>query len=506
MEALFQSMAGGFGAALSPENLLLCFVGVLIGNMIGVLPGLGPTATLALLLPFTSTLPPASGLILMAGIFYGAMYGGSITSILLGLPGEAASVVTTFDGHQMAKQGRGGVALGISAIGSFVAGTVALLGLNFLAPTLGRFAVRFGPPEYAVLTALGIVMVAYMGNRSLGKGIASAAFGLLLAVIGQDPVTGEKRFTFGSIELLGGLDFVAIAMGVFGVGEILYNLERRSKGLDASTVIGRIWPSMADFLKARWAIARGSVVGFLIGILPGGGAILASVTAYTLEKRISRKPESFGKGAIEGVAAPESANNAAAGAAFIPLLTLGIPADSVMALMFGALMLNGITPGPQLISMHPELFWSVVASMYIGNVILLLLNLPLVGLFIQLLRIRSTFLMPFAILITLIGVYSISNDGFNMWIVLLFGAIGYLMRKTGFDPGPMVIAFVLGQILERSFRQSLLMSGGDLAVFALRPISGTILVLALAAAGLIVVQGRRRKRRQAAEERDLDMK
>lgn len=474
------AMLSGFEVALTWQNLLYCLIGVVVGNVIGVLPGLGPTATISLLLPFAFTLSPESAIIMMAGIYYGAMYGGSITSTLLDLPGEAASVVTTFDGYQMTKQGRAGIALGIAAIGSFVAGTFAIIGLSFLAPGLSSFAVKFGAPEYAVLTALGILLVAYLGTKSFLKSALCAAFGLLLATIGQDPITGSIRLTFGSSHLLGGLDFAALAMGVFGVGEILYNLEHLSKGTLEQTKVGRIWPTVKDFAEAKWAIVRGSVIGFLVGILPGGGSIIATVASYGVEKKVSKTPERFGKGAIQGVAGPESANNAAAGAAFIPLLTLGIPSDAVMALIFGTLLLNGITPGPQLIGEHPDLFWGVIASMYIGNVLLLLLNLPFVGIFIQLLRVRGSILMAFAIVLTLIGVYSLANDSFNMGVVLVFGILGYLMRKAGYDPAPMVLAFVLGKILEGAFRQSLIMSNGSFAIFIERPLSGTLLGLALA--------------------------
>jgi putative tricarboxylic transport membrane protein len=491
------AMLSGFESALSLHNLLYCLLGVFLGNIIGVLPGLGPTATISLLLPFAFSISPESSIIMMAGIYYGAMYGGSITSILLDLPGEAASVVTTFDGYQMTKQGRAGTALGIAAIGSFVAGTLSVIGLSFLAPGLANFAVRFGAPEYTVLTLLGILLVAYLGTKSFLKSAICAAFGLLLATIGQDPITGSVRLTFGSDGLLGGLEFASLAMGVFGVGEILYNLENLTKGTVVSSKVGRLWPTAKDFGQAKWAIVRGSVIGFFIGILPGGGSIIATIASYGAEKRLSKTPERFGKGAIEGVAGPESANNAAAGASFIPLLTLGIPTDPVMAILFGALLLNGIPPGPQLITEHGDLFWGVVASMYIGNIMLLILNLPLVGIFIQLLRVKSSILMSFAVLITMIGVYSLSNSSFNMWVVLVFGIIGYILRKAGFDPGPMVLAFVLGKILESSFRQSMLLSAGSFSIFVNRPLSGGLLGLTV----LLLVYSTGRyfwKRRKAA--------
>ncbi|GFZ97086.1 hypothetical protein GCM10008018_49330 [Paenibacillus marchantiophytorum] len=491
------AMLSGFQDAMTFHNLLYCLIGILVGNVIGVLPGLGPTATISLLLPFALTLPPESSIIMMAGIYYGAMYGGSITSTLLDLPGEAASVVTTLDGYQMTKQGRAGIALGIAAIGSFVAGTFSVIGLSFLAPGLANFAVRFGAPEYTVLTTLGILLVAYLGTKSFIKSAICALLGLLIATIGQDPITGSIRLTFGSTNLLGGIDFAAIAMGVFGVGEILYNLENLSKGTTVTTKVGRIWPTMKDFAQAKWAIVRGSIIGFLVGILPGGGSIIATVASYGVEKRLSKTPERFGKGAIEGVAGPESANNAAAGAAFIPLLTLGIPSDAVMALIFGTLLLNGVTPGPQLISDHPDLFWGVVSSMYIGNVMLLILNLPFVGLFIQLLRVKSSILMSFAVILTMIGVYSLGNDSFNMWVVLFFGILGYIMRKAGFDPAPMVLAFVLGKILESSFRQTMLLSNGDLSIFVTRPLSGGLIGLIVVLIGYSVFRWLWPKRRSA---------
>lgn len=474
---IFESMVSGFQIALTMDNLLYCFIGVLVGTMVGVLPGLGPVATIALLLPYTYDLPPETSIIMLAGIYYGAMYGGSITSILLDLPGEASSVVTTFDGYQMAKKGRAGAALGISAIGSFIAGTVAVIGLSFLAPILARFAIQFGPPEYTMLAVLGILLVAYLSTKSVLKSIISAGFGLLLACIGTDPISGTERFTFGSEFLLDGLDFSAIAMGLFGVGEILYNMEQKEKAAIITNKITGVWPTLKDWSRSKWAITRGSLIGFFIGVLPGGGSIISSMASYAIEKRISKKPEEFGKGAIEGVAGPESANNAAASSSFIPLLTLGIPANSVMALMFGALLLHGVTPGPLLIKEHPDIFWGVVDSMYIGNLLLLLLNIPLVGLFVQILRVRIGILAPVALMITMVGVYSINNTVFDMWCVLFFGAVGYFMRKFGFEPGPLVLAFVLGPIMEISFRQSLLLSDGAVSIFASRPISAVLLVI-----------------------------
>src|ERR671916_427048 len=488
---VLESLLLGFEVALQPINLLYVFVGVAVGTVIGVLPGLGPTATIALLLPLTFAIPPESAIIMLAGIYYGSMYGGTITSVLLQLPGEAASVVTTFDGYQMAQQGRAGPALGIAAIGSFIGGTVSVVGLTLFAPLLAAFAVRFGPPEYTALTVLGILLVTYLGTKSFAKSLVMACLGLLLASIGQDPVAGTQRFAFGIIDLLKGLDFVAVAMGLFGVGEILYNLENEGRGTLATSRISHIWPTMRDWAQSRGAILRGSVLGFVIGILPGGGGVVSSLASYALEKRRAREPERFGKGAIEGVAGPETANNASSTSAFIPLLTLGIPANVVLALIFGALLVQGITPGPQLITEEPEIFWGVIASMVVGNVMLLALNIPLVGVFVQLLRVRAGILAAFALLVTMAGVFSISNDSFDMWVVLVFGVIGWLMKKTGFEPGPLVLAFVLGEIMERAFRQSMLLSGGSLDIFVTRPLSGGLLAVMAAVVILSLVMARR---------------
>ena len=475
---VLESLLLGFEVALQPINLLYVFVGVAVGTVIGVLPGLGPTATIALLLPLTFAIPPESAIIMLAGIYYGSMYGGTITSVLLQLPGEAASVVTTFDGYQMAQQGRAGPALGIAAIGSFIGGTVSVVGLTLFAPLLAAFAVRFGPPEYTALTVVGILLVTYLGTKSFAKSLVMACLGLLLASIGQDPVAGTQRFAFGIIDLLKGLDFVAVAMGLFGVGEILYNLENEGRGTLATSRISHIWPTMRDWAQSRGAILRGSVLGFVIGILPGGGGVVSSLASYALEKRRAREPERFGKGAIEGVAGPETANNASSTSAFIPLLTLGIPSNVVLALLFGALLLQNITPGPQLINDNPGIFWGVIASMFIGNLILLILNLPLVGIFVQILRLRMGLLAALAMVVTMVGVFSINNNIFDMWVVLVFGLLGYVMRKTGFEPGPLILAFVLGPIMERSFRQSLLISNGDPTIFFTRPISGALMGIA----------------------------
>ncbi len=485
---IFDSVLYGFGVALQPENLLFVVLGVVLGTVIGVLPGLGPTATIALLLPLTYTVTPAASVILLAGIYYGSMYGGTITSVLLRLPGEAASVVTTFDGYQMARQGRGGAALGIAAIGSWIGATVSLVGLTLLAVPLSRFALTFGPVEYTALAALGIVLVAYLGTRSFSRSMVMAAAGLLFAAVGQDPVTGSARFTAGNVNLLGGLDLVAIAMGVFGVGELLYNVVQRGSVAPLTTKVGKVLPTREEIRQSCWPIARGSVLGMFIGALPGGGGLMGSLTSYAVEKKVAKDPSRFGKGAIEGVAGPETANNASSTSAFIPLLTLGLPSNSVLALIFGALLIQGITPGPSLVTDHPDVFWGVIASMYIGNVVLLVLNLPLVRVFVQILRVRTGVLSSLAVVVTLIGVYSISNTVFNMWVVLVFGVFGLLIRVAGFDPGPLVLAFVLGAVLEHSFRQSLLISNGDPGIFLQSGIAVTILAVIAAVVGWSVVR------------------
>ncbi|USQ81387.1 tripartite tricarboxylate transporter permease [Ornithinimicrobium faecis] len=472
---IFDGIATGFATAATPHNLLYVFIGVLIGTVIGVLPGLGPSATIALLLPLTYTLEPATAIIMLAGIYYGSMYGGTITSVLLRLPGEAASVVTSIDGYEMAKQGRAGPALGISAVGSFIGGMVAVVGLMLLAPTLAEVAVGIGPPEFVALAVLGLLLVTYLGTRHPFKSLAMAAVGLLLATVGQDPITGATRFTFGQLSLIDGFDFVAIAMGLFGVGEILHAIEQDQTVKALTSKVRNIWPTRQDFRDSAAPIARGSVLGFFIGVLPGGGGVVSSLASYGAEKKFSKNSRhEFGKGAIEGVAGPETANNASSTSAFVPLLTLGLPSNVVLALIFGALTIQGITPGPSLIDDHPDIFWGVIASMVIGNIILLILNVPLVGIFVQLLRVRPGILGAFALLITLAGVYSINSDLNDMWVVLGFGILGWLMKKTGFEPGPLVLAFVLGPILEGSFRQSMLLSDGSLGIFIQRPVAGVV--------------------------------
>jgi putative tricarboxylic transport membrane protein len=442
----FAPVLDGFGVVLEPTNLLYCLIGVVIGMLVGVLPGLGPAATIAILLPITYGIEPVTAIIMLAGIFYGAQYGGTITSVLLRLPGEASSVVTVFDGFALARKGQAGTALGIAAIGSFVGGTVSVFALTLVAPLVAGFALDFGPPEYTALALLGILLVATVSGGSRLKAVAAACIGLLLATVGRDTFSGAERFTFDNLNLADGLDFVPIAMGLFGLGEILYNLEERHRVVHAPSKVANVWPSRRDLRQSSGAIGRGSVLGFVLGILPGGGATIASLVAYAVEKRRSKTPERFGKGAVEGVAAPETANNAAATSSFIPLLTLGIPANGTMAVIFDALLIQGVSPGPQLVTQEPDLFWGVVNSMYIGNILLLIMSIPLVGLFVRILRVRPSILAPVTVLITLIGVYTVNNSVFDIVLVIVFGALGYLMKKLGFEPGPLVLAFVLGSL------------------------------------------------------------
>ncbi|MEV0994044.1 tripartite tricarboxylate transporter permease [Nonomuraea sp. NPDC050202] len=489
----------GFGVVLEPTNLLYCLIGVIIGMLIGVLPGLGPGATIAILLPITYGIGPVSAIIMLAGIFYGAQYGGTITSVLLRLPGEASSVVTVFDGFALAKQGKAGTALGIAAIGSFVGGTVSIIGLTLVAPVVAGFALDFGPPEYAALGILGVLLISSIGNGNKLKAIIAACVGLLIATVGRDTFTGAERFTFGSLNLAEGIDFIPIAMGLFGLSEILYNLEERHNKVHSPAKVGNVWPSRKDLGQASGAIGRGSLIGFVLGVLPGGGAVLSSLAAYALEKRRAKQPERFGQGAVEGVAAPETANNAAATSSFIPLLTLGIPANATMALMFGALLIQGIQPGPQLVTEHPDVFWGVINSMYIGNILLLIMSIPMVGVFVRILRVRPAIMAPITVLITLLGAYTVRNQVYDIFLVIVFGVLGYLMKKFGFEPGPLVLAFVLGSMIESSARQGLLIYGGDPTGFLTRPISGTIFAVILVVAAWPLI--RKAIRRKTSDDR-----
>ena len=472
----------GFSVAVTPANLLYCALGAILGTAIGVLPGLGPAATIALLLPITFTLESTSAVIMLAGIFFGAMYGGSITSILLNIPGESSSVVTCLDGYQMARQGKAGTALGVCALGSFFAGTVATLGLSLLAPILASFAIKFGPPEYTALLILGLLMVVYLSGDSILKGLIMLAFGMLLSAIGLDPVQGDERFTFGLVRLEDGLQFVVVAMGLFGLAEVLLNLETPEVRDIYKTALKKLLPTRADWQVAGPAVLRGSLLGFLIGVLPGGGAVISTFASYGVEKKISRYPEKFGKGAIEGVAAPEAANNAAATSSFVPLLTLGVPGNSATAMIFIALLLHDVRPGPLLLTEHPELFWGVIASMYIGNVMLLGLNLPLISIWVRLLKVPYKYLALVIVTVCVIGAYSVANSIFDVGMMVFFGILGYLLKKADLPAAPLILALILCPRLELSIQQSLIGSAGDPVVFISSPISvmlNTVTILLL---------------------------
>jgi putative tricarboxylic transport membrane protein len=477
-----QYLIGGFGLATTMQNLAYCLIGAIVGTLIGVLPGLGPIAGIALLIPATFGLNPTSALIMLAGIYYGAMYGGSTTSILLNVPGETASVITCIDGYQMAQQGRAGTALAIAAIGSFIGGTIGIFGLTFLAPPLADAALAFGPAEFFSLMVFGFVVLSNVTGASLLKALMMAVVGLILGTIGLDPVTGNERFTFGSVYLLGGIEFVAVAIGIFGIGEILVNVAKPAELLEQRVLVPRLrelYPSLQDLKRSMGAILRGSGVGFGVGLVPGPAPVIATYASYMVEKRLSRHPEEFGKGAIQGVAGPETANNSACQSAFIPLFVLGIPFGPVTAILLGALLIHGVIPGPLLISEHPQLFWAVIASMYIGNFILLLLNLPFVPLFANILRVPKKILLPLVMFVCITGMYSVNNSILDIWLMLGCGALGYLMRKWAYEGAPLLLALVLGPKMEVAFRQSLMISHGDFGVFLRRPISLIFLLATL---------------------------
>lgn len=471
-------LANGFAVALQPVNLLACFFGVFIGTLVGVLPGIGPVSAMALLLPVTLSSSPEAGIIMMAGIYYGSMYGGSTTSILVNIPGEAASVVTCLDGHEMAKRGRAGPALGIAAIGSFVAGTVAIIALMLVAPSLARVAIAFGPPEYFSLMVLGLTVLAFLTQGSIAKAMLMACFGVVLGLVGIDQITAMPRLTFDRLELLDGVGLVPVVMGLFGVAEILANLERSIQREVVTSRIGSLMPNRDDWKRSAKPMLRGTVLGFFLGILPGGGAVIASFASYAIERKLSDTPERFGKGAIEGVAGPEAANNAAAGGAFIPLMTLGIPPNVVMALLLGAFIIHGLQPGPLMMTQNPGIFWGIVASMYIGNIMLLVLNMPLIGMWVQVLKVPYKLLFPLILMFCIVGVFSSGSAVFDVFVMTVFGVLGYLMRKFGYEPAPLVLAFVLGPMLENNLRKSLILSRGDFWVFLERPISLVCLIFA----------------------------
>jgi putative tricarboxylic transport membrane protein len=467
LDSLFQ----GFSIALQLENLFFCFIGVFLGTLVGILPGIGPIGAISILLPVTFRMPPISAIIMLAGIYYGSMYGGSTTSILVNIPGEAASVVTCLDGYEMAKQGRAGPALGIAAFGSFIAGTLGLVGLMFFAIPLAELGLKFGPPEYTGVVFLGFTLFTYLSHGSVLKGFMMGIVGFILSCIGLDPIQATPRLTFGSIQLWDGIDLAPLAMGLFGVSEILVNIEKTIVPKILKTKIKTLFPTIADWVQAKGAILRGTILGFFLGVLPGGGAVISSFVSYALEKRLSKHPETFGKGAIEGVAGPESANNSACSGAFVPLFTLGIPANIVMALLFGAFIIHGIRPGPLLLKDHPNIFWGVVSSMYVGNVMLLILNLPLIPVWVQILKIPYRILFPLILLFCLIGAYSLKTSHFDIFVMIIFGVLGYLFRKFEFEGAPLILAFVLGPIFEVNFRQSLLLSKGNLSIFFSSPIA-----------------------------------
>jgi len=497
MESLFANLALGFGVALSFQNLLYCLMGVVLGTLIGVLPGIGPVATIAMLLPVTFTLNPTSALIMLAGIYYGAQYGGSTTAILVNLPGESASVVTCIDGYQMARKGRAGAALGISAIGSFFAGCCATIIIALFAPPLAEVALKFGPAEYFSLMVLGLIAATVLASGSLIKAIAMVILGLLLGLVGTDVNSGVARFAFGVSELSDGIGFVSVAMGVFGFAEIINNLDQKgSREVFTKRVTGLL-PTWQDIKDCTPSILRGTALGSALGILPGGGALLASFAAYTLEKKVSWNSANFGKGAIQGVAAPEAANNAGAQTSFIPLLTLGIPSNPVMALMIGAMMIQGIAPGPQVMTERPQLFWGMIASMWVGNLMLVVLNLPLIGMWIKLLTIPYRMLYPAILLFCCVGVYSLSNSPFDVMQTAVFGVVGYIWVKLECEPAPLILGFILGPLMEENLRRAMLLSRGDATVFFQRPISLTMLLIAALLLVVVLAPAVRKKRDEA---------
>jgi putative tricarboxylic transport membrane protein len=493
---IFSNLALGFSVAFTPIHLLYALIGVMLGTLIGVLPGVGPVATIAMLLPITFNLSPIAALIMLAGIYYGAQYGGSTTAILVNLPGESASVVTCIDGHQMARQGRAGPALATAALGSFFAGCVATLIIATVAPPLAEVALKFGPSEYFSLMVLGLVAATVLAHGSLVKAIAMVVLGLLLGLIGTDVNSGVLRFTFGIAELSDGIGFTVVAMGMFGIAEIVANLELKGAREVFTGKVKNLFPTKEDFKRAWPAVLRGTALGSFLGILPGGGALLSSFGAYTVEKKLSNHPEQFGKGAIEGVAGPESANNAGAQTSFIPMLTLGIPGNAVMALMIGALMIQGIAPGPQVMNEKPELFWGLIASMWIGNLMLVILNLPLIGMWIKLLSLPYRFLYPSILVFMAIGVYSLSNNPWDVLMMAVFGLLGYVCVKLECEPAPLILGFILGPLMEENLRRAMLLSRGDPTVFVTKPISAGFIIASVILLVIVALPAIRKKREQ----------
>lgn len=485
----------GFEIALSWENLLLVLAGVLIGTVVGLLPGLGPTAAIALLLPFTYGLSPSGAIIMLAGIYYGSMFGGRIPAILLNLPGDSSAVITTFDGYPLSQQGRAGAALGITAIGSFLGGTVAIIGLTLFAPPLAQWALGMGPPELFVLTLFGVLMIVMLSSGGFMAGLATAGFGMLVASVGRDPITADWRLTGGFPPLSDGIDIVPLAVGLFGLAEIFHLAEKRFRHTSTGGKIERVLPTAKDWIQTRWAILRAAVLGFFIGIMPGGGGTVSSIVSYGVEKRFSKRPEDFGKGALDGLAATETADNASSNSSFIPLLTLGLPSNAVLGLLFGALVMHNVTPGPRLIDNNPDIFWGVIASMYIGSVFLLMINLPMIRVFVQILRVPGSILAPLIVAVAFFGVYSVNNRFFDLWLAVLFGIIGYLFKKASIGPGPLILGFVLAPMIEAHWRRMLLMGDGSLAIILDRPVAMVMIAVMVAFVVFSVIRGLRARRR-----------
>jgi putative tricarboxylic transport membrane protein len=490
----------GFVTAFTFQNIGLCFLGCLIGTLVGVLPGVGPIATIAILLPITFQLDPTGALIMLAGIYYGAQYGGSTTAILVNIPGEATSVVTTLDGHQMAKQGRAGVALGVAALGSFFAGTVSTMVIAALGVPLTKLALLFGPAEYFSLMVMGLAFAVVLARGSLLKAGAMIVVGLLFSTIGTDLDTGEERLTLGIDNLIDGIDFVVLAMGLFGFSEVLRNLEAPETRDVVRGAIGKLLPGKEDMKQSSLPILRGTLIGAILGILPGNGAVLGPFASYTIEKKLAKRPERFGRGAIEGVAGPESANNAGAQTAFIPLLTLGIPPNAVMALMVGAMTIHGIIPGPLVMTKSPDLFWGMIVSMWLGNLMLLIINLPLIGVWVRLLKVPYRLMYPAILIFCCIGMYSINNSSEDVILTAFFGLFGYALYKFGFEPAPLLLGFVLGKLMEEKLRQAMILARGNLVTFIERPLSGALLVLALLIIVVAVLPTVRKGREEAFQE------
>ncbi len=500
MTDIWANLMNGFAVAAEPINLFYCFVGVTLGTLIGVLPGVGPLVTIAVLLPLTFGLPPEAAIIMLAGIYYGAAYGGSTTAILVNIPGETSSVMTCLDGHQMARQGRAGPALSIAAISSFIAGCFGTLLIAGFAPPLTELALKFGPPEYFSMILMALVLTSVLSQGSLWKSVAMAFTGILIGLVGTDITSGVRRFTFGVPDLADGIDFVVVAIGLFAIADIVHNLGDAENKDTMVSKIGRMMPSRRDLKDSFWAMVRGTGIGSLLGILPGAGQSIASFTSYAVEQKVNKNRAEFGKGAVAGVAAPEAANNAAAQTAFIPTLTLGLPSSPTMALVLGALMIQGIAPGPRVIVDHPQLFWGLIASMWIGNLMLVILNLPMVGIWVRLLQVPYKWLYPAILMFSCIGVYSVNNSGLGVALAALFGVVGYVFIKLKCEPAPLILGFVLGPMIEDNFRRSMLLSRGDATVFITEPISAMFIAITFLAIAAMALPSLRKTKEQAVQE------